>query len=317
MRLVLSFLLCIVQVACMSRAQQIETILTQVKAERKPLTRVPVKLEVPANYDKRDLDNGKFYDHKPRVIVVDEKAGKYEFRWIGSDRKEKVIKYQRLGAIDVLVSAKARKIETGTYSYTYTVQNLLTSVNRLSGFTVQTFASVTKPIEFDFDNSYIGPMSDLIPGFKEGKWLNYSILSSYRPAITPGSRIDLELQSPALPGLVGCKADGGKFGMKGVGEDMPPELEKLSLGTKDWPYGYTIGPVDKLTDMNTGERSEYFLENLPKFVEVGWMAGDTPKIYESILKRGDLSGALEQAKKDLELGFITAEVFHIIEGLSS
>jgi hypothetical protein len=45
------------------------------------------------------------------------------------------------------------------------------------------------------------------------------------------------------------------------------------------------------------------------------MAGDTPKIYELILTRNDLSAAFDQAKKDIEKGFITSEVFHIIEGL--
>lgn len=313
MHMILLAIVLFFQIACHTST---ENLVRQTKIHRKALTRVPVKLEVPANYDKGDLENGELYDHKPRVVVVDEKAGKYEFRWLGSDKKEKIIKYQRLGAIDVVVSAKVEKTENGKYFYTYTVNNLPTSVNRLSGFTVQNFASETKPVEFDFDNSYIGPMSDIIPGFKEGKWLRYGILLTHKPIVTPGSKIELQLTSPAPPGLIECKADGGEFGSEGVGEDMPPELERLALGTKDWPYGYTIGPIDNLAKMSKPERAKYISDNLHKFEEAGWMAGDTSKIYRSILERNDLAGALEQAKKDLEKEFITSEVFHIIEGLN-
>jgi len=288
----------------------------QTKVARKPLNRIAVKLGGPANYDKSDSDDGKPYDHKPRVVVIDERAGKYEFRWIGSDKKEKIIKYQRNGAIDVLVSANVLKNENGKYLYIYRVENLSSSANRLSGFTVQNFASEAKPLEFDFDNSYIGAMSDIIPRFTEGKWLRYGILLTHKPVIAPGLKIELQLESPALPGVVECKADGGEFGTIGVGEEMPPELERLALGTKDWPYGYTIGPVDKLAEMNKSERSKYIRENLPKFQEAGWMSSGTAEIYKSILEREDLAGAFKQAKKDLDKEFITSEVYHIIEGLN-
>lgn len=316
MRLLFCLSILFVNVACNSSAQQIETQLKQFKEERRALKRIPVNIETPANYDKADLANGTIYDHKPRVVVTDEKAGKYEFRWIGLDKKEKIIKYQRLGAIDVLVSATVQKDDSGVRSYKYTVENLPTSVNNLTGYIVQNFAAETKPIEFDFDNSYIGPMSNLITGFKEGKWWRYAILDSHLPAIVPGSKIELQLRSSALPGLVECKADGGKFGMQGVGEDMPPELERLTLGNKDLPYGYTIGPIDKLLTMNRSERAKYVLENLSKFQEAGWMSSGTAAIYKSILEKEDLAGALAQAQKDVEKEFITSEVFHIIEGLN-
>lgn len=302
------------QIACHSSAQQR---LSQEKVQRQSLTRVPVKLEVPRDYQKRDLDDEtSFYDHKPRVVAVDEKAGKYEFRWIGYDKKEKVIKYQRLGAIDALVSAKAQKTDNKKYLYSYTVENLPSSANNLSGLWIQNYASETKPIELDRENIYIGKVLNIVRGFNEGAWWHYSILDRYKPAIKPGSKIELQLESSAQPGLVECKADGGEFGVKGVGEDMPPELENLMLGTKDLPYGYSIGPIDKLAEMNESEKAKYVLENLPKFQEAGWMSSGTAQIYEAILKREDLAGALEQAKKDIQSEFITSEVFSIIEGLS-
>ena len=134
--------------------------------------------------------------------------------------------------------------------------------------------------------------------------------------ITPGSKIHFQLESTVPPGLVGCKADGGEFGSEGVGEEMPPELERLALGTTDWPYGYTIGPIDRLVEMNQTERSKYLLENLQKFQEMGWMSPETATIYKSILEKKGLTYALNQARKDLEKEFITREVFDIIEGLN-
>lgn len=313
MRYLILTLILFLQIACYTSAQQFP----QQKVQRQSLTRVPVKLEVPKDYQKRDLDDETtLYDHKPRVIVVDEKAGKYEFRWIGYDGKEKVIKYQRLGAIDVLVSANSQKMENGKYLYTYTVKNLSSSANNLSGLWVQNYASETTPIELDRENILITKVLNIVRGFTEGRWWSYSILDRYKPVITPGSKIELQLESSAQPGLVACKADGGEFGVKGVGEDMPPELENLMLGTKDLPFGYTIGPIDKLAEMNKSEKAKYVLENLPKFQEAGWMSSGTAQIYESILKREDLAGALKQAKKDLQNEFITSEVFSIIEGLN-
>ncbi|MEP6848857.1 MAG: hypothetical protein ABI999_08360 [Acidobacteriota bacterium] len=305
------------QFACQASVPQVPLVIPQTKADRKPLTRVPVKFEISPNYEKQVREDGSTFDHKPRVVTVDEKAGKYEFRWRGDDGKEKVIKYQRLGAIDVLVSAKVDKKENSVFLYTYRVQNLPTSSTRLSGFTVQTFAEQAKPIELDFRNIVIADMFNRIPGFAEGKWWSYGILERYRPVINPGSKIDFQLESPAFPGIVGCKADGGEFGSKGAGEEPPPEFDKFFLGTKDWPYGYTIGPVDKLSQMNKSERAKYLLENLPKFVEAGWMADDTSKIYQAIPEKGDLASALEQSKKDHEKEYVTNEVFQIIDGLNS
>lgn len=46
------------------------------------------------------------------------------------------------------------------------------------------------------------------------------------------------------------------------------------------------------------------------------MSSGTATIYEKLLKRGDLLGTFEQAKKDLKEDFITEEVFYILEGLN-
>jgi len=67
----------------------------QTKVQRKPLDKQPREYKSPANYEHRyrdyDPKTGKVftYDHKPRVEVVDAKAGKYAFKWIGFDGLEK------------------------------------------------------------------------------------------------------------------------------------------------------------------------------------------------------------------------------------
>ena len=98
---------------------------------------------------------------------------------------------------------------------------------------------------------------------------------------------------------------------------MPSELEAVMPGYEELPYGYTIGPIDRLAAMSKDERAKYFLENLDKFQETGWMTETTVKKYEAILKNEDLPEALQQAEEDLKNRLITSEIFSIIEGLNS
>lgn len=293
------------------------------KAERRPLTRVPVKLEVPANYQLSETEDGKPRNHKPRVVVVDERSGRYEFRWIGYDGKEKIIKYQRLGAIDITVFSRVEKEKDGRFLYTYTVENLENSPNDLTGFTVQTLASDALPVDPESSvmpglrRTMIGDMFNQIKGFSEGTWWRFSIREPYHHEYGPQTKTEYQVRSSAMPGVVGCKADGGIFGMIGAGEDLPPELERLSLGTKDWPYGYTVGPDDRLSGFTQSERAKYLIDNLGKFQEAGWMMADTSGLYREFLVREDIKSLFEQAKIDLDNEFITPEVYIIIAGVVS
>ena len=122
--------------------------------------------------------------------------------------------------------------------------------------------------------------------------------------------------SASLPGIVDCRAIGGEIATKGVGEEIPSVLVDEIPILEDAAWGYTIAPVESLSGLSKSERVKYLLDNLPKFQEAGWMAEGTAKNYEAILKKEDLQGALEKAKKDLENEFITSEVFQIIEGLA-
>lgn len=306
------------QIACSSSAQQITGGPQQMKAVRKPFQKSSAEIRSPRSYLKRETEKGE-YDPKPRVVLVDEKAGKYELRWIGYDGKEKIIKYQRDDALDAVVEARVEKTPGGKFFYKYLIKNLPTSPNYFSKFIVQTLASDIKDERIPVvDDVYTGHMASFIPDFSKGVWRGFAILGESRPKdrIGPGKSVEFRLTSVAPPGIVECRAMTGDSTLKGVGEHRPSELEMVTPGYDGLASGYTIGPIDKLSQMNKSERSKYVLENLPKFQEAGWMSSGTAEIYKRILAREDLAGALEQAKKDLEKEFITSEVFHILDGLN-
>jgi len=306
------------QIACSSSAQQIYSIVRQEKAERKPFQKSLEVIKSPTNYLKRETEKGE-YDPRPRFVLIDEKAGKYELRWIGYDGKEKVIKYQRADALDALVEARIEKMSDGRFLYKYLIRNLPSSPAYLSGFTVQTLASDIRDERLPvIDDVYTGHMGNYIPQFSEGVWRRFAPLGETlpKPRIYAGKSIEFSLVSSAIPGIVNCRATGGDLTLKGVGEHMPSELEWAIPSYDEWAKCHTIGPIDKLSNMNKSERSKYLLENLPKFQEAGWMSSGTAEIYRLILAKEDLAGALKQAKKDLDNEFITSEVYHIIEGLN-
>src|SRR5829696_7917946 len=89
------------------------------KAQRRPLEKQQREYKVPTDYEPRergyDPKTGELitYDHKPRVELLDEKSGKYAFKWVGYDRKEKVIIFQRADAVDVIVSASVEHTAEG------------------------------------------------------------------------------------------------------------------------------------------------------------------------------------------------------------
>src|SRR6266481_9630467 len=97
----------------------------QTKVHRQPLEKQRREYKTPTNYEHRDRGydpkTGKLvtYDHKPRVELTDEKAGKYAFKWIGYDGKEKAVVFQRGDVLDVVVSADVSKTSGHQYVYTY------------------------------------------------------------------------------------------------------------------------------------------------------------------------------------------------------
>ena len=314
------------------------------KVRREPLQKSGMALKAPAVYEKRErVESGKAetYDPKPRVRVVNEKAGKYEFRWIGYDGKEKVIAYQHPAAIDVVVSGSVEKSSDGIYVYSYIVDILPSSGAYLYSFGLQNFAEDTRPIEINdkattladlrilknftqvpddgkpknFDNTIlIGEMSNAIQRFKDGNWIAFGILPDFESQVHPGGRLRMRLSSKAAPGLVGCSATAGPRTMKGVDEHMPSELEEIMPGYDASPSGYTVGPVASLDSLSRSERINYLLDKMVLFEKLGWITPSARSWYEKNL-RNNFDSALNRAHNDLDSEQISSEVFAMIRAV--
>jgi hypothetical protein len=314
------------------------------KIKREPLQKTGTPLKAPAASENRiRVESGKpvTYDPKPRVQVVDEKAGKYEFRWIGYDGQEKVIAYQRPDAIDVIVSGSVENSSDGSYTYSYTIDILPSSATYLYAFDLQNFSDDTRPVEVNgkptaladlrilknftqlpddgkpknLENTIIiGEMSNAIHRFREGNWIAFGILPDFEPQVAPGGRLQVKLVSKGPPGLVGCSAVAGPRTMKGVGEHMPSELEDVIPGYEAWPSGFTVGPVASLTSHAQSQRINYLLERMVQFEKLGWITPAARNWYEKNLT-SNLDAAQKRARNDLESEQISSEVFAMIEAI--
>jgi hypothetical protein len=309
----------------------------QTKAQRKPLEKLPREYKSPIDYDFR----ARGYDYKPRVEMVDEKSGKIAFKWIGYDGKEKTIIYQRGDTVDVIVSATVSQTPQGLYLYTYKIENLSSSGAYLSNFIVQNFAPDAKPVEISGKtlncrdlghlNSFrnipcdmtkrnmedffsFGNMSNMIEQFKEGNWIAFAPLTAYEQ-YGPGRSLEVKIVSKAAPGVVKCRVVGGEQGMMGVGEHMPEVLENLLPGYEEFPKGYTVGPIDKISSLSNTERTKYLLDKLPQFNKSGWITEDIMQKYDKQLKAGDLDSVLRRIENDLKSEAITTEVFAVVQAM--
>jgi len=289
----------------------------QTKVSRQPLEKHHREYKTPTNYEQRELGydpkTGKLitYDHKPRVDLLDAKSGKYAFRWIGYDGKEKTMVFQRADTTDVIVNARALRTPDGNYLYIYQAENLPSSGSYLAGFAVQNFASDVKPMT---PGGYAGHMSKQIYQFRAGDWIRFGE-SFFGKVFNPGQSLNVELVSSAPPGVVECRVHGGQSTLEGATEEMPSALESLLPGYEEWPHGYTIGPVDNLKTFSSQERAAYLLNNLPQFRKAGWITDEAFNRYEYSLKKGDLNKVFARIEQDLKTEQITSEVFAIIQAM--
>lgn len=288
------------------------------KAQRLPLQKKNIVLKSPERYEKSivgyDPKTGTpiYYDPKPRVVLLDARSGTYALRWIGSDGQQKAITYHRPDAIDVIVSASVKRHSSGLYLYTYIVHSLPTSGQNVQGFAAQNFAGDVRPLKLA--DVYVGRMSNN-KVMKEGNWLDFAVLGA-RPGIAPGRRVEYRLLSSAPPGLVQCRAV-GITGMKGVGEEPPPELMDVLPGYEAWPSGYTIGPVDELKALSPAKRAEYIRQRLFQFQKLGWITRGAIEQYNRNLGEGKIEQLKKQAEKDLRGEEITTEFFALLTFFSA
>jgi hypothetical protein len=288
--------------------------LAHTRVQRKPLEKQRLEYKTPTNYDHRErgydpkTGNAITYDHKPRVDLIDERSGRYAFKWVGYDGKEKSVVFQRGDVLDVVVSATVSKM-TNQYVYTYRIENLPTSATYLKRFIVQNFAG---DVVWEQGGPLIAlTMSNAIDQFREGNWLNFADVSD-SVQINPGQTVQVQLTSSAPPGLVGCRASIETI-MEGAGEDMPAALENLLPGYNDFPKGHTIGPIEGLKALSSSDKIKYVLEKLPQFRDLGWITEDAFARYQQLLKTNDLPTVLNRLDEDLKSEQITTEVFALIQ----
>jgi len=289
-------------------------LLEQIKVERKPFQKSEHVINQPSNRSQQELTAGGDRDAKSKVVVVDEKAGKYEFRWIGRDGKEKIVAYQRHDAIEGVIESRVEKSENGSFRYKYLIKLFPSSPTRLLNFSIYTLTTKVEPIKQDrvFSN-FRHPLVDVKDNYQ---WLSYYPEHENGLIVKPGDTLEVSLESPNPPGVVKSWVSGGELATKGVGEDLPPELESKIPIFQDFATCLAIGPVESLSSMSKPEKVKYLLENLSKFIEAGWMSEGTAKNYEVILQAGDFPELLKKAKKDVEYQYITNEVFQIIDELN-
>jgi hypothetical protein len=291
---------------------------------RLPLQKRKIELKSPVTWEKSlvkvDPKTQKeiYHDPKPRLEVADAKAGKYYMKWIGYDEKEKTVIYQRPDCVEVVVIASANKSKSGGYEYQYTIQNLETSGDYLNGFAVQNYSAdmslKNRPtlVNNVLVDTFLGGFGK--GGLSDGNWIRFAPVPPHSK-VMPGQSLTVNIGSSAPPGLVECRVNGGDFVIKGVGEELPQELEALILDHDVWPRGYTIGAIDDLKKMSRQERISYLLKVLPQCKRQGWIAAKTLTEYEQLLKQGNLQGIIGRVANDLKARLITSEIFSIIQAM--
>lgn len=270
------------------------------------MSRKIIKLQLPSE--------DKLNANQARIVELDSKAGKYSLQWIGYDGSQKSLIYERPDMVDVIVSAEVIAGEKRTYRYIYTLTNLASSGQYLSGFVIQTYASDVIPLVDP--GVYVGRMASHIQEFEEGNWYRYGN-NVFGSDVTPGKMSTVVLESDAPPAIVRCLVHGGPMKINGVGEEMPLVLEESLLGFDAWPSGYTIGPSEPQHDLTSNQKTLELLNSLELFSRLGWMNNSVISRYKGALD-GDVNWQeiSRIVNEDRNLKKITSEVVSLMVGLS-
>ena len=101
--------------------------------------------------------------------------------------------------------------------------------------------------------------------------------------------------------------------MKGVGEEMPQELENILPGYEIWPRGLTLGPHDWLKTATRHAKVNYIRQLVPRMRELGWLTRSSSRWYEKNLNSDDLNLVMRHVEEDFRKGEITSEVRDLIK----
>ena len=252
------------------------------------------------------------YDVKPMIVALDERTGRYAFRWIGYDGQPKQVVYHRPDRIDAEVMASV--VPEGAYHrYVYRVRVLPSSAQPLLTFLVQNFARDAWPHNAPH-LLVVGPAPQFPSEFPGSRWIGFSMK---RPGTPPGEDAMFEIVSPGPPGLVQCKISGATGAIQGIGEELPPELAEALPGYEAWPHGYTIGPSDELTTLDAAARARRLATWLPQFERLGWITAAARQRYERTIQEHGIGALLPSLKTDAASRQVTTEVVAVVQGLAS
>lgn len=261
------------------------------------------------------------YDEATRKIVkfdaeyttreINRDAGLVEIGWRVRSGERGSFVYQRLDGIAVTVEVSVIRLSSGTYRYTYRLVNSATSRLPLTGFVVQNFAPDASAVRDPF--VAVPRMASDVTGFNQGNWLLFGS-SYFSDPVPPGSERLAVIESVSPPGVVGCKAYGGKiFARYPEGTPMPVQ-DAIGRQYYDlWCRGITLGPSASVGRMRAGERRSYVLDQLPRMRAAGWITSQAEAWYiENLGRTKELLS--RRLRADLAAGQITSE-FAAVVGL--
>ena len=252
------------------------------------------------------------YDLKPMIVPLDERTGRYAFRWIGYDGRQKQVVYHRPDRIDAEVVASIA-VDGAYYRHVDRLRVLPSSAQPLLTFLVQNFARDALPLRAPH-LLVVGTAPQFPSELPGSRWLGFT---TQRPGTPSGKDAMFEIVSPGPPGLVECKISGTTGAIQGIGEELPPELAEALPGYEAWPHGYTIGPSDELTTLDAAARTRRLATWLPQFERLGWITAAARQRYERAIQEHGIGALLPSLKTDAASRQVTTEVVAVVQGLAS
>ena len=258
-------------------------------------------------------------DYHPE-IAFDKETGDYFYRWKGAKGESFTMKLEPTTKIDIVVIGNIVEIDKNKFRYSYSLNNLKTSKQRLWVFLLETkepVNNITKPDKgWDATNLLLRHYGLGISGINWGNSL-HDIYGT--KTVEPGQLVrGFSFVTEGLPDIVKCFAKGYAPGPKvpdgagGVPEEVGESIHEFCTKFQ-LVSGKTIGPVAISDSFIAEEFVENIISLLAQSFELGWI--EQKKIYEDIegklglIKNAVVQNNTVEAKKLLSalLGYIESE----------
>ena len=293
-------------------------------ADRKLLPRPPIdeKIVLPptGNSIRTNPRTGQVEEYALEgEVTLDPRSGYFRLSWNGLDGRRKTLIWEPPWNVDALVAARVEyDHDTRLYRYTYTMQSLPSSREKLETLIVELSApaeNVQAPDETWFSSEANARLAELL-GVAAGR--EWSQARRGLVGLLAGQEATgFSYKSLGLPGIVKCFVRAHTRGHS-AGEEAPDVLVD-AIHKYNWmvPQGYTIGPDERLAKMSLKERLKYLVERLPQMLELGWIENQkVMQWYETNLKTGKVAEVRSRAEADFKKNVITSEVLALMTYLT-